>query len=99
MMQDMKADQTSVEVLVSRVLVLLFCLHSLSKFDILPHRHSVKRRPHAKTSQAVRDRVAHLGLSLLHWTYATIQSGLKLFRGSIRRLLEGFSFPARRERS
>jgi putative hemolysin len=56
------------------------------------HRHSVKRESETFRNPE-RTWWAHLGLSLLHRTYATINSGFKAFRASIRAHVNGFSFP------
>lgn len=84
-MQDMKTDQTSVELLVAPILALSLC--RLMHFVIEVRYRTVavlyQAREKREDSQTARRDEGPFGLSLLHCTYATIQSVFKAFLASV----------------
>jgi len=101
-MQDMKTDQATVEVLVAPILALSLCrlLHFVIEIRYRTVAVLCQAREKREDSQTARRDVAPFGLSLLHYTYATIQSVFKAFLASVQWHVKSFFLPTcGRERS
>ena len=95
MMQYVKTDQASVEVLVAPILALALCrlLHFVIEIRHKTVAVLCQAREKRENSQPASRDDGPFGLSLLQCTYATIQSVFKAFLASMRLHLKCFSFP------
>ena len=94
-MQYVKTDQASVEVLVTPILALALCrlLHFVIEIRHKTVAVLCQAREKRENSQPASRDDGPFGLSLLHWTYATIQSVFKAFLALFSSMSNRFSFP------
>ena len=102
MMQYMKADQAPVEVLVAPILALSLCklLHFVIEIRYRTVAVLCQALEKREDSQTASKDDGPFGLSLLHCTYATIQSVFKAFLASVQQHVKSVFLPTcGRERS